>query len=372
MKKFRTATLMLAMLFLAIGAVFQTDTVTAQDEDGEDLTFGLVLHFTGPFTDQIADGARSAAEELGFEVEVVATPGFDGQALIGLFESLVQTGVDGIAVVPNPPEIWAGPIEEAQEAGIPVVTLNVYAEDTPAPSFFGEGAFRSGQILGETLLDIYEGDSGKVVVGECAPGVPVLIERFEGLRSAIEEAGGFEIEGPFDVGIEPTENYSSWQNLLSAHPDADMMVGLCATDMPNLTRLRENTGAEFIAGGYDLEPAALEGISLGFGEVTIGQNPYLQGYLPMLALYRNITEGVELPEGWIDVGVEVVTAENVEELIAREDSLELTREFYASIIEEEYSDLSEVAQPYPGLGDEDADDEAVEEPEATEEAESSD
>jgi simple sugar transport system substrate-binding protein len=126
------------------------------------------------------------------------------------------------------------------------------------------------------------------------------------------------------------------------------MVGLCSLDMPNLTKLRENTGADFVAAGYDLEQATLEGIQEGLGELTVGQNPYLQGYLPMLAFYRYFEEGTPFPDGWVDVGTEVVKPGNVEEKIARESSDEATYDYYQQVIEETYDDMNAIVQPLPG------------------------
>jgi ABC-type sugar transport system substrate-binding protein len=126
------------------------------------------------------------------------------------------------------------------------------------------------------------------------------------------------------------------------------MVGFCAPDMPNLTKLREKTGATFVAVGYDLEPAALQGIKDGYGEITLGQNPYLQGYLPILAFARYFKEGTPFPQGWVDVGTEVVDPSNVDDKIARENSPEITTEYYGKLIDEQYGDMNAIAKPFPG------------------------
>jgi ribose transport system substrate-binding protein len=126
------------------------------------------------------------------------------------------------------------------------------------------------------------------------------------------------------------------------------MVGFCSVDMPNLTKLREKTGAEFVASGYDFEPDALTGIKDGYGAVTLGQNPYLQGYLPILAFARYFKEGTPLPQGWVDVGTEVADASNIDQLMARENSPEQTAEFYKAIIQEQYADMNSITKPFPG------------------------
>src|SRR6185503_10774123 len=49
------------------------------------------------------------------------------------------------------------------------------------------------------------------------------------------------------------------------------------------------------------EPTTLEAVRDGTAQITIGQHPYLQGYLPILALVEHLRLGKSL-EGWIVEG----------------------------------------------------------------------
>ena len=50
------------------------------------------------------------------------------------------------------------------------------------------------------------------------------------------------------------------------------------------------------AGGYDLLPTTVELLAEGVIDFTIDQQPYLQGFLPVIYLYlRNLSGGVVLP-----------------------------------------------------------------------------
>ena len=326
-----------------------TDVPVAAPAEVESLELGVVVHFRSPFTDQIAQGAQDAADECGdTTVEVVGPSGFDAATQIGMFDALVQKGVDGIAVIPYPAETWNEPINKAIDAGVDVLTMNVYAPEAKAPAWFGQNETSSGVVLAEQLLKHLEGKSGEVVIGTCAPGANVLLDREVGFRQGMEGKSDYTILGPFDVGVEAAKNYAAWENLLAAHPNAVAMVGLCSPDMPNLSKLKEKTGATFVAAGYDLEPDALVGIQNGFGDVTLGQHPYLQGYLPMMSFCRHFVDGQAYPEGWVDVGTEVVDQSNIETLMERENSPEKTAEFYKQVIAEKFSDLFSITKPFPG------------------------
>jgi ABC-type sugar transport system substrate-binding protein len=92
----------------------------------------------------------------------------------------------------------------------------------------------------------------------------------------------------------------------------------------------------------------LDAIKSGVAQVTVGQQPYLQGYLPILALYQNLVEGKDLPKGWVDVGTEVVTKDNVDQLYTRESDAAAMTKIYADVIAKKFSgDLSKMAQPLP-------------------------
>ena len=51
-----------------------------------------------------------------------------------------------------------------------------------------------------------------------------------------------------------------------------------------------------IAGGFDLQPGTLESVKGGSLDYTIDQQPYLQGFLPVIALYLyNLSGGLVSP-----------------------------------------------------------------------------
>ena len=69
------------------------------------------------------------------------------------------------------------------------------------------------------------------------------------------------------------------------------MVGLCSLDPPNIGQVKERGSYGWLGAGYDLETPTLEAISKGFIGVSAGQQPYLQGYLPVRALVEELKSG---------------------------------------------------------------------------------
>ena len=316
---------------------------------GKRLKIGYVLHGLNDFTQVIKKGAEDAGKALEIDVAVNGPAGFKTPEGIAMFEGMVQQRKDGLVVVPMPGSTWVRPISQAVEAGIPVVTANMTSPDSKAKAWFGQDEYNSGVLLGGKIREMLEAQGtsgGKIVVGICAPGEVVLVDRYKGVQKAFE-GSQFTITQPYDVKVENTANYSQWENLSSANRDMVAAIGLCSLDIPNMAKVKKRSSAKWLIGGYDLNLETLDAIKDGTAQVTVGQHPYLQGYLPVLALRQHKGDGKPLVEGWIDVGTEVVTKENANSLYEREASEEAETRWYADYIRKNFADLSALAKPMP-------------------------
>lgn len=279
---------------------------------------GFVTHVVGnPFIQQIIDGAKAAAKDLNVELQVTGPEGGDADAQLKAVQSLVAAGVQGIATS-VPGESMASGLNEIVAAGTPIVQFNLLATSVKAP-YVGERSVESGRILGSKVLEKLGGDSakGEVIIGNCFPGFPVLENRAKGVKESLSKATGLKLLGPFDVKVAANENYAAWEALLAANPDAKALVGLCAPDIASLGKLQAaNKDKPFISGGYDLTAENLAEIKNGNAYVSLGQTPFMQGYLPVKMLADTIrgTSTLDLSAGgFLDAGTEIVTADSVTE-----------------------------------------------------------
>ena len=215
-------------------------------------------------------------------------------------------------------ESMASGLNDIIASGVPIVQFNLLVTSVNAP-YVGERSVQSGRILGAKVLDKLGGTSatGKVIIGNCFPGFPVLENRSKGVQESLKKAAGITILGPFDVKVAANENYAAWEALLAANPDAKALVGLCAPDIASLGKLQAaNADKVFVSGGYDLTAENLAELKAGHAYVSLGQTPFMQGYLPIKILadtIRKITT-VDLSKGgFLDAGTEIVTADSVTE-----------------------------------------------------------
>ncbi len=313
------------------------------------ISIGYVLHGQNDFTAVIQRGAEDAGKDLGVDVEVTGPEKFEATKAISMFEGMVQKRKDGLVVVPAPGDVWIRPIKAATDAGTPVLTANSISAGSTASVWVGQDEYQSGVVLAQQLLKQLQAQgkkSGTVLVGICVPAMSVLQDRYRGFQRGIQ-GSGFTVTDAKDVTAGNTTNYSRWETLVPATPDLAAVVGLCSMDIPNLYKLKQRTKAGWLIGGYDLNRETLEAVKSGVCQVTLGQHPYLQGYLPVLALVRYIRDKKPLPLGWLDVTTEVVTKENVDTVTPRETDFATEKAWYADHIARSFVDLNAVAKPLP-------------------------
>jgi len=313
------------------------------------LKIGYVMHGQNAFTAVIKRGAEDAGKEMGVEVEVVGPSSFEATEAIGMFDGMVQKKKDGLVVIPMPGDVWVKPIDEAVKACIPVVTANITSDGSKSATWFGQDEYQSGVTLASELRKQLEAGgkkSGTILVGICKPGVAVLEERFKGFKKGME-GSSYTLTDPKDVGTENTANYSAWENQATKAPQIVAAVGLCSMDIPNLAKLKVKTHATWLIAGYDLNQETLDSIKSGATQISLGQHPYLQGYLPVVALVQLLKDKKPLPKGWVNVGTEVVTKTNVDSLYARETDHAAETKWYADHVAKSFTDLGALAKPVP-------------------------
>jgi simple sugar transport system substrate-binding protein len=344
-----TMTLFLSALPAFTAAAWAQDATPAADHS--DVEIAYVLHGLNAFTQRIKTGAEDAARDYGVTLEVFGDASFDVPTHQAFFETALQRGFDGIAVVTNPGDQWITPIQQAVDQGVPLVGANVTGLNTALTAWVGQDEYNSGVILGEEMLKAFEEagiSEGKITVGTCVAAAQVLQDRDAGFRKAME-GSNFEILETQEVLIPLPDNYGRWENIMAANPDAVGAVGLCSMDITNLSQIKERSGGTWLIGGYDLDEPTLQAIKDGSAAVTLGQQEYLQGYLPVRMLAELLINGTPLLEAWVETPTEVVTAENVDDYVLRQTDNQVQYEYYQEYLAENYADLEAVARPYDDL-----------------------
>ena len=122
--------LALLLLVLLALASYGGEGVAAQGggnvEDRADINIIVVTHgqASDPFWSVVKNGVDQAAADMGVEVEYSAPETFDMVQMSQLIDAAVASEPDGLAIsIPDPVALQES-VQKANEAGIPMVTLN--------------------------------------------------------------------------------------------------------------------------------------------------------------------------------------------------------------------------------------------------------
>jgi ribose transport system substrate-binding protein len=346
------------LLVVALMATMAASTAAQDAEyDCSEFTVAAIVHFLGPYTQQLMDGAAAAAAECGAEIITGGPPAFDAQATVALFQDAVVAGADAVVVVAFPSEFWIRPIDDAVAQGVMVSTYDVEAPASLQSVHTAPKQKDQGRAMADVLAEaIGEGASGQVISGICLPGLELIEARVTGFKERMAELlPDVEIVGPLDVSFDQTENFARWQEIVANNPDALGYVGFCENDLPSLVRIRENDpDATYHIASIGINPDGLQGIADGVALAAIGQRPFMQGYVAMRTMLESLVAGEPAPRGWIDVTPEVVTIDNVEAVTAREESLSggsftETQAYYQEDIDAIFADLPAAVQSFADL-----------------------
>jgi simple sugar transport system substrate-binding protein len=276
-----------------------------------------------PFGTVVYNGAVAAAADLGADVEYMFSD-WDTTKMIDQFKEAMATSPDGIAIMGHPGDDAFGPlVDEAEAKGIIVTsqntTLPTIEEKYKSNGFgyVGQELYASGYLLGQDAIKrtgFGDGDRAMVwgLLAEPTRGL-----RTQGVIDALEEAGMTVdyIEIDKATNADATAGTPVFTGYVSSNPD----VKLVCTDHGGLTSTLETylTAAgkgpdDIYAIGFDVSSATLEAIRGGWTDLVLDQQPFLQGYLPIVQIC--LTKKFGFAGLHIDTGSGLITQDNVEAL----------------------------------------------------------
>jgi ribose transport system substrate-binding protein len=283
---------------------------------------------TDAFVQMANGGLAVAALDPGVVVQTAAPDTGDPQRQAALFGPIAQTQVDGIVLQSLASGPLTRPVMDAVAAGIPVVAI-----DAPPPDGSGVGLFVTadnvglGAELAEKVLALVPADAtGSVLIGSTGIGVPPLDMRIQGMMAKIAELRpDLKIVGPVATnGVTATsaEVFGAWDGLLTNNPDAVAVLAPSAQDATAWGLLGARKGFALPSGGFDLEAGNLQAVKDGHVDFVMSPGHWLAGYIATRALANAKQKGEPLIQGLLLVPGELVSAENVDAVIARQQSAE--------------------------------------------------
>lgn len=257
------------------------------------LTYAVVTHSASSdsFWDRVKSGAENAGKDYGVNVTYTSDP--DPAKQSQLIDNAIAQHVDGIVVsLANPAGLKAS-VQRAVAAGIPVVTINSGIDqfkEFGAITHIGQSESLAGAAAGKRLGD--DGVKNALCVIHEAGNVG-LEER---CKAAAAEFGGsmqnLQVDGTNDAEVKATI-----KSKLQADPSIDGVLTLSGQYGLDAVGAVTESGSSAKVATFDLSEDVVKDVEDGKILFAVDQQPYVQGFLGITALYLKSINGNDIGGG---------------------------------------------------------------------------
>jgi ribose transport system substrate-binding protein len=246
-----------------------------------DYVLGLSLStLNNPFFVTLAEGAQNAADAAGSELIIVDAQDDPAQEATNM-EDLIQRGVSAILVNPTDADAIVPSIQKANDAGIPVFTIDRGASGGVVVAHIASDNVAGGVMAGQFLCDAL-GGSGKVVELEGIAGTSAARDRGQGFNDLMgSECSGVEIIARQTANFNRAEGLSVFENILQAEPEIDGVFAHNDEMILGAIEAAKAAGRDImiIFVGFDAVDDAVAAVAAGDLAATIAQQPSVMGQL---------------------------------------------------------------------------------------------
>lgn len=301
------AVLMAAVLLMACCA-----SAFAEETEDREYTFAIVYSIAVDFFDTVTRGAEDAIAESGrnINLQVKAPDKGDVSLQMEIMENLINMGVDGIAIGPSDSDALTPLIDKAVAAGIPVVAFDTDAPDSARLGYIGTDNYEAGRLLGEEVGKV--NPAAKVICTISVPTQLGLQQRLQGAQDVwAEKYPDIELIDIQSSGGDPAVTLTNIENMVKAHPDFDVLIGIDAQGGPGAVSAWKALGLDKPTVVFDDLPVVVQGIRDGQITVAISQSEYQWGHEIINKLW-DAAHGETVP-ALTEIEAIALTIDNVDE-----------------------------------------------------------
>jgi ribose transport system substrate-binding protein len=308
-----------AVATLATGIAAVAGSVKAQDKK---FTIALIPGLTTDnFYITMRKGAEAAAKAIGAELVWQGGPEFNPVVQVPVLDAVIAKKPDAILIAPTDKDQLLQPLKKANDAGIPVITVDTFIGSGVYQTGSGDADFPLAYIASDNLLGgamaaralaKAVGDKGKVYVSNVKPGISTTDQREEGFKAEMKaNHPGIEVLETQYNDDDANKAASQLQAVFARNPDLDGVFGanlFSALGAANGVQQAGQTGKIRVV-AFDAPTTIVDNINSGLVDVAIAQHPAEIGYFGVMAAYAHLT-GNSIPT-LIGTGFTVIDKSNV-------------------------------------------------------------
>ncbi|UVK52098.1 substrate-binding domain-containing protein [Mesorhizobium sp. AR02] len=266
----------------------------------------------------VYNGAKQAAADLGPKVDYIFS-GWDVEKMVQQLREAVAVKPGGIAMMGHPGDDAIMPLaEQAHKDGIKMMYQNVPVPKVVAAfggGYVGAQQEQQGRALGAEafkLAGLKSGDKA-IMIGPFDNESRGARER--GTVAALKEAGVdvVQINSLPEWAADPNLAIPVITAALLNNPSVKAVGypgGQMLGNVPTYMQAAGRKPGDVFNFGFDTSPQIVEGFKGGWVQLTADQQPFLQGYLPILSLCQQVVLGLAPMN--VDTGAGFVTPQNYE------------------------------------------------------------
>jgi simple sugar transport system substrate-binding protein len=264
----------------------------------------------------VYNGAKQAANDTGAQVDYVFS-GWSQEKMIQQLREAIASHPDGIAMMGHPSDAPIMPLAaEASKAGIKMEYQNVDVPQVRAKfggGYVGAQLEPQGRALGEEAIRRFGLKSGDTVIVAANFDDSNRSVREAATKKAFEDAGikVVVVNSPPEWAADPNLAIPSYTAAIQANPDVKLITypgGQALGNAPAYMQAAGKKPGDIINIGFDTSPQVVQAFANGWVQLTSDQQPFLQGYMPILSLCQQVVYGLGAMS--VDTGAGFVTADN--------------------------------------------------------------
>ncbi len=312
--------LLAATMIVGLSGPAMAQGATGQWCKGVNIVFMTGGDLGSGFADVVYNGAVQATADLGPTTQYVGSA-WDVNKMITDFKTAAATHPDGIAVMGHPGDAAFKPlVDDAIKAGIIVTSQNTGLSTLEAAykgvgfGYSGADLEPQGQSVGNEAISLFGLKSGDEVLVWGLLAQPGRGLRTKGVEEALTAAGVKVDDLAIDDATQKdvSAGIPTFTGFMSGHPNVKAVItdhGDLTALLPKLLQAAGKKPGDIKAGGFDAEPASIQGIKDGWIGFVNDQQEWLQGYLPILNIC--LTKKFGFSGLHVDTGAGFVTKDNV-------------------------------------------------------------
>lgn len=239
---------------------------------------GLVLStLNNPFFVTLKEGAEAKAKELGIELIVLDSQNDPAKDMANV-EDLITKGVSLILLNPTDSDAVVNAVKAANDAKIPVITLDRAANGGEVVSHVASDNIAGGKMAADFVNEKLAG-KGNVIELQGIAGTSAARDRGQGFNEQLATYAGLKVVAAQPADFDRTKGLTVMENLLQAQPDVQAVFAHNDEMALGALQAIEASGKSIIVVGFDAIDDAVQAVKDGKMAATVAQQPELIGVL---------------------------------------------------------------------------------------------